>query len=74
MQAPDSLDAWRAMLRKRYAARALRQGLVPDAAYEVFTVTAWGSVPTLEDLQRDFPPCIMDEEGMAAQLRRWSGK
>lgn len=70
------LEAWTQRLRSRFQRQARELGLPPERAWEVFTVTAWGTVPTLEQLHRDFPALQADaarQERLAAKLRRWSG-
>jgi LmbE family N-acetylglucosaminyl deacetylase len=70
------LAAWTARLRTRFQRQARELGLPPDRAWEVFTVTAWGAVPSLDQLQRDFPALLAEpgrQEHLAAKLRRWSG-
>ncbi len=70
------LDAWKARLRSRFQRQAREMGLPADRAWEVFTVTAWGTVPGLEQLLRDFPALHQDperHERLRTKLRRWSG-
>ncbi len=43
-------------------------------AVEVFRVTSWGVVPTLDQLHADFPPIQREAsnlDGLAARLKRW---
>ena len=70
---PD-LAAWKARLRERFARQARELGLPGDRAWEAFTVTAWGIVPTAEQLEADFPGMLRDPERdirLRARLGRW---
>jgi len=53
-----SLTEWKEILRQRFRRQQSELGLPLDRAVEVFTVTAWGTVPTVEQLERDFPGLI----------------
>lgn len=69
---PD-LAAWKQKLRARFARQARELGLPPDRAFEVFTPTAWGVVPTIEQLERDLP-LVTDSARrarLAERLARW---
>ena len=75
MPVANTLEAWRQVLRRRFARQAQELGLPAGPAHEVFTVTAWGEIPKLKDLKRDFPGWIGDEASesrLAAKLARWS--
>ncbi len=68
------LAAWKARLRARFDRQARDLGLPPGGAREVFTPTAWGSVPTVEQLERDLPILTSDaarRERLAVRLARW---
>ncbi|HTH49455.1 MAG TPA: PIG-L family deacetylase [Candidatus Limnocylindria bacterium] len=70
------LAAWKGKLRGRFDRQARELGLPVGRAHEAFTVTAWGSVPSAEELARVFPNLIEDGERTArlrARLARWSG-
>lgn len=76
IQAPDSLEAWKPILRRRHRRQARELELPPDRAWEVFTVTAWGRVPAWAELERDFPALRSDDERherLRRRLARWSG-
>ena len=71
-----SLAEWREVLRQRFKRQQRELGLPPDRAVEVFTVTAWGMVPTLEQLERDIPSLITTPDSrqrLGHRLLRWSG-
>ncbi len=71
-----SLTEWKGVLRHRFQRQQRELGLPLDRAVEVFTVTAWGTVPTLEQLERDFPGLVMipsRTERLRQKLQRWSG-
>lgn len=71
-----SLTEWKGVLRHRFQRQQRELGLPLARAVEVFTVTAWGTVPTLEQLERDFPGLVMipsRTERLRQKLQRWSG-
>lgn len=71
-----SLTEWKGVLRQRFQRQQRELGLPLDRAVEVFTVTAWGTVPTLEQLERDFPGLVTipsRTERLRQKLQRWSG-
>jgi LmbE family N-acetylglucosaminyl deacetylase len=55
MDPPQSFEAWREMLRRRMERQRCSLGIRSDRALELFTVTAWGEVPSLPQLLNDFP-------------------
>lgn len=68
------LAAWKKKLRGRFERQARELGLPTDQAWEVFTPTAWGMVPTMEQLERDLPLWAMDparRARLAQRLLRW---
>jgi LmbE family N-acetylglucosaminyl deacetylase len=77
MTPPDSIEAWRAMLRTRFERRNRELGLRVRPLAEVFSVTAWGEVPTLDQLEADFPPLLPSRARwtrLGRRLRRWRGE
>lgn len=69
-----NLAAWKQKLRARCDRQARQVGLPPGRAYEVFTPTAWGIVPTLAQLARDLPLAVIDAARQARleeRLARW---
>ncbi len=73
MEAPADRAEWEATLRARFLRKQRELGLRGQSALEVFTVTAWGEVPTLADLRRDFP-ALNGEARLArldARLKLW---
>lgn len=76
MDAPQNLAEWRTTLRQRFDRKNSELGLSTAHAMEVFTVTAWGEIPTLEQLQHDLPMLDRDASrlgALAERLRRWQG-
>ena len=55
MKTPKSFDDWSKLLRQRFLRHSGELGLKTRRAVEVFTVTAWGDVPTFEQLMGDLP-------------------
>ena len=77
MNVPETLEEWLATMRGRFDRKNRELGLQTDRAMEVFRVTAWGAVPTVEELQRDFPPLFSSQEDLvplARRLSRWRGE
>jgi LmbE family N-acetylglucosaminyl deacetylase len=71
---PASLEEWTHMLRRRFAAKNRELGSDREQPVEVFTVTAWGEVPTLEQLLRDLPNVrseLSNLSGLQQRLERW---
>lgn len=76
MSVPNSLDEWKEVLRTRFARQARELGLTLGTFAEAFTVTAWGEVPTWEQLQRDFPAWLPDasrSQNLGVRLQRFRG-
>ena len=74
MPAAKGLDEWKTVLRQRFDRQAAELGLKIGSAYEAFTVTAWGLVPTLERLIGDFPTLQRTDESdsrLHAKLHHW---
>jgi hypothetical protein len=77
MNPPADLGEWSGELCRRFARQAGDLGVPADRLVEVFTVTAWGEVPSVEQLRRDFPgPAeeLMNFPALNARLRRWRGE
>ncbi len=77
MKADSDPVAWRRQFRTLMSRRMAGLGVAADRIMEVFRVTAWGAVPTLEQLRRDFP--ALDEsasrlKSLDARLRKWAGE
>ena len=76
MAVPKSREEWRATLEHRYAKRNRELGLGGEPMAEVFGVTAWGEIPTLEQLKTDLPNLITPPETearLAKRLAPWRG-
>ena len=72
--APASLAEWSATLRRRFLRQNQALGITSGRATEVFTVTAWGEVPTAEQLVSDFPALDAGASRLDAlrqRLARW---
>jgi LmbE family N-acetylglucosaminyl deacetylase len=77
MEAPGSSEEWAKTLRARFQRQNKEVGIRSPHVFEVFTVTAWGEVPDLEQLLQDFP--MVDEsasnlDALRARLARWRGQ
>ena len=74
MAPPKNLEEWKVILRARFARQNRELGIDSEHAVEVFRVTAWGEVPELETLQRDFPALLAGASPLKAlgqKLTRW---
>ena len=74
IQPPKSLQEWAVTLRRRIDRQNRELGITSGRATEVFTVTAWGEVPTLDQLLNDFPSLDRGAshlEKLRERLRRW---
>jgi LmbE family N-acetylglucosaminyl deacetylase len=73
---PASLAEWSKTLRARFGRQNRELGISGGRATEVFTVTAWGEVPTAEQLLADFPSVDVDAsriDALRRRLARWRG-
>jgi len=73
---PRTLAAWTDTLRARFDRKNRELGLRTRRAVEAFQVTAWGVVPALGQLTRDFPPLLARSsalESLNKRLQRWRG-
>jgi len=75
MAVPSSLADFRQVLRGRFERRNRELSLPPGTAREVFAVTAWGEVPDLDQLRRDFPSLSPSSnfEALGLRLQGWRG-
>jgi len=75
MNVPENLEEWKGALRERFMGRNRELGIGHPAPTEVFTVTAWGVVPTPERLVKDFPTMLEGASQMGRlgeRLKRWA--
>jgi LmbE family N-acetylglucosaminyl deacetylase len=77
-EAPQNKEEWRGVL-KGLAAKLKRQIGLPDhfPTAQIFTVTAWGTVPPLSQLEADLPNLITPSavrDKLAARLALWRGE
>ena len=76
IRAPRSLEDWTDQLRLRLAKRNAILGVKSSRPVEVFTVTAWGAIPTLDQLKSDFPSLVPEDchfDRLEEKLGRWRG-
>ena len=64
MTAPKTRAEWEEILRARFERKNRELNLPLGRAHEVFSVTAWGRVPSLEEIARDIP-------GLRRELSAW---
>jgi hypothetical protein len=75
MNPPKNEADWEAQHRARFAKHNRKLGVADDKPRERFSVTSWGRVPTLADLQRDLPgidPAASDLKALSERLTRWT--
>jgi hypothetical protein len=74
MQAPRTLEEWTKALRARFERKNRELGIATERATEVFTVTAWGAVPTIDQLLQDLPQVVPERSHLhrlRQRLDRW---
>jgi LmbE family N-acetylglucosaminyl deacetylase len=74
MPASKNFEDWSAYLRKRFETQNRELGIKSSHAVEVFRVTAWGEVPDVKTLSRDFPPLLSNVSPLKEldkRLTRW---
>jgi LmbE family N-acetylglucosaminyl deacetylase len=74
LETPKSLEEWTHIFRERFLRRNREMGLVSPRIHEFFTVTAWGEVPTLDQILEDFPNinnAASNVENLRQKLDRW---
>jgi len=77
MAPPKGPEDWTAMLRARLARQNRGLGIRNKRAVEVFTVTAWGTIPSFEQLQEDFPRLAASASNLSRlknRLALWRGE
>lgn len=55
LELPRSMEDWSRVLRERFQHKNHDLALDSDRAFEVFTITGWGSVPSYQQLLADLP-------------------
>ena len=76
LQPPANIDEWRDLLRRRFSRRNKEMGLATDRVHEFFSVSAWGQVPTYEQIISDLPGIsekFSHLEALKKRLARWRG-
>jgi LmbE family N-acetylglucosaminyl deacetylase len=76
MAAPRDMEEWTATLRRRFHKRNRELGIGGERHYEVFTVSAWGTVPSVDQLIADWPgidTARSNVDALQARLKRWRG-
>ena len=73
---PKDLSDWSRGLRGRFLRQNRELGIQSQHAYEVFTVTAWGEIPTLKQLLQDFSSVcgeFSQLHRLEQRLAKWRG-
>jgi len=75
MPAPKDFEDWKGVLRQRYFIQNRQLGFKSKEAYEVFAVTAWGEVPSFDQIENDFGPLLTRKfcrlKKLRYRLARW---
>jgi LmbE family N-acetylglucosaminyl deacetylase len=74
MPTPKNFDQWSTYLRQRCTVQNRELGIQSDRAVEVFRVTAWGEVPDVKTLVRDFPSLLAGVsplDNLEQRLTKW---
>ena len=77
LRRPESKADWAGQLRSALRRRNLEMGWTETRATEFFRVTAWGILPTAEQLMADFPGLIdppATRVRLKQRLARWLGE
>ncbi len=77
MPVPGSFDEWKEILRHRCDLENRQVGIRSKDAHEVFAITAWGEVPTIDQILNDFPPItpkFSHLKKLRLRLKRWRGE
>lgn len=75
MAPPASIEEWKVTLRARFDRKNRELGIQSSHAMEVFRVTAWGAVPALAQVTRDFPAMFAagsNLEALDRRLQQWN--
>jgi LmbE family N-acetylglucosaminyl deacetylase len=76
-QPPATPEEWAPALRQRFTRQQRDLGLRANPLVEVFSVTAWGELPTAAQLRADFPKLVPTAGSWARlqqRLKRWRGE
>jgi hypothetical protein len=74
MEPPKTFEEWAKILRRRFERQNRELKIPGNRATEVFTLTAWGEVPTLDKLVRDFPSVSREAshlDKLRQKMQRW---
>jgi hypothetical protein len=64
------LAEWSQTLRRRFEQKNRKLGLASSRALELFNVTAWGLVPTCEQILNDFPNIAAEASSLDRLMER----
>jgi LmbE family N-acetylglucosaminyl deacetylase len=76
MTPPKDAADWEVQQRQRLARRNRRYGIPDDRPRERFSVTSWGRVPSVAELQRDIPgidPAASNLKALGERIAGWGG-
>lgn len=76
MEIITSFPEWRKAMRKRFTRKNQVLGIDSTHALEFFNVTAWGTIPTFDQLLKDFPniqPRFSHLDALRTRLAHWQG-
>ncbi len=69
LDVPQSFEDWKVLLRNRFARQNKELGMKGDRASEAFLVTAWGEVPSKNQIFNDFPGLDIESSRFENLLR-----
>lgn len=67
---PENLAEWAETMRSRFARNAQNLGVESNKVMEFYNVTAWGAVPTWEQIETDFPNIVSDASNIERLKKR----
>ena len=70
MAPPKNLDEWSQTQRRRFENKNRKLGLASPGALELFVVTAWGVVPSFEQIVNDFPNIVAEASNLDGLRQR----
>jgi LmbE family N-acetylglucosaminyl deacetylase len=76
LEASESLEAWKIQFRRMLERRKPALGIREPGVFEAFQVTAWGTIPSVDQLERDFPGLSRSAsrlESLRRRLDQWQG-
>jgi LmbE family N-acetylglucosaminyl deacetylase len=64
IEPPKTLAEWKTTMRRRFEQKNRKLGITSKRPLELFNVTAWGIVPTYDQILSDFPNLVPDASNL----------